>query len=130
LLIAGTFLFFLGLLNGFVSPFFTAIRVGLSAHLAAVQGGMALLVFGLMLKYIKLHVPGIRLAAWLNIYSMYAAWIALLLSAMWGAEKSEMQKGIIKIFAYTGGVATIVGVAFILTGLLSYKRLQSENANP
>lgn len=136
LLIAGSFLFFLGLLNGFMIPFFSHVRGGLSAHLAAVQGGMALLIFGLMMKYIKLSASKVKYAAWLNIYSMYAAWTALLLSATWGVEKSELQKTIIKSFAFTGGAATTTGVALILIGLFSYWNLllpasrNEKNDNP
>jgi len=73
-----------------------------------------------MLKYVKLSASKIKYAAWLNIYSMYAAWMALLLSAIWGAEKCESQKAVIKLFAYTGGVAITIGVALIIIGLFAY----------
>lgn len=130
LLISGIILFFLGLLNGFVIPFFAIVRSGLSAHLAAVQGGMALLIFGLILKYIKLKKSGLTSAAWLIIYSMYAAWIALLLAASW-VEKSAPQKLIIKLIAYTGGAAATAGVAVLMFGLFAYKNTvripESEN---
>ncbi|HEY3430718.1 MAG TPA: hypothetical protein VGK39_08585 [Cyclobacteriaceae bacterium] len=126
LLISGTLLFFIGLLNGFIIPFFSVPRGGLSAHLAAVQGGMALIIFGLILKYMKLKSSQFTFVAWSNIYSMYAAWLALTLAASWGTDKSIHQKTIIKLLAYTGGVATTAGVIFIFVGLLAYNRITEK----
>lgn len=126
LLISGTLLFFIGLLNGFVIPFFTVPKGGLSAHLAAVQGGMALIIFGLILKYMKLKNSQLNFVAWSNTYSMYAAWMALTLAASWGADKTAQQKTIIKLLAYTGGIATTAGVVFILVGLLAFNRMAPE----
>lgn len=48
LLVNGMLLFILGLLNGLVIPFFKNKRMGLSAHLAGVQNGMVLLLFGFL----------------------------------------------------------------------------------
>lgn len=129
LLIAGTFLFFIGLLNGFVIPFFAVPKNGLSAHLAAVQGGMALIIFALTVQYINLKNSQLAFVAWSNIYSMHAAWLAFTLAASWGADKSIQQKTIIKLLAYTGGFATTAGVAFILIGLINYRRLSLKNPN-
>ena len=126
LLISGTLLFFIGLINGFVIPFFAVPKGGLSAHLAAVQGGMALIIFGLILKYLKLKNSQLTFVAWSNTYSMYAAWMALTLAASWGADKSTNQKTIIKLFAYTGGIATTAGVVFIIIGLLAHNRVVTE----
>ncbi len=54
LLIFGVLLFLFGLLNGAVIPYFTNPRMGLSAHLAGVQNGMVLLIFGLLWPYLTL----------------------------------------------------------------------------
>lgn len=45
---AGLLLFMLGLLNGFAIPRLQSPRLGLSAHLAAVQSGTFLIAIGLL----------------------------------------------------------------------------------
>ena len=45
----GALLFLLGLLTGFGIPAFRSPRIGLSAHLDAIQSGLALIAFGLLL---------------------------------------------------------------------------------
>ena len=62
--------------------------MGLSAHLAGVQNGMVLLIFGLMWHHLKVGEVWRKLARWLSIFSMYAIWFGLLLAAVWGTSKS------------------------------------------
>ena len=129
LLVNGMLLFILGLLNGLVIPLFKNKRMGLSAHLAGVQSGMVLLLFGFL--WARLSLPETLLSAsyWLSLYSMYAIWLALLLAAIWGSsrstpiagagfEASEQQELIVKLLLVSGSLAIIAASGAILWGLL------------
>lgn len=68
LLIFGALLFLFGLLNGAVIPSFTNPRMGLSAHLAGVQNGMVLLLFGLLWPYLTLSNSTLSATHGLSLY--------------------------------------------------------------
>ena len=129
LLVNGMLLFILGLLNGLVIPLFKNKRMGLSAHLAGVQSGMVLLLFGFL--WARLSLPEILLSAsyWLSLYSMYAIWLALLLAAIWGSSRStpiagagfqasKRQELIVQLLLVSGSVAIIAASGVLLWGLL------------
>ena len=129
LLVNGMLLFILGLLNGLVIPFFKNKRMGLSAHLAGVQSGMVLLLFGFL--WARLSLPEILLSAsyWLSLYSMYAIWLALLLAAIWGSSRStpiagagfhasKQQELIVQLLLVSGSLAIIAASGALLWGLL------------
>ena len=130
LLVNGMLLFILGLLNGLVIPLFKNKRMGLSAHLAGVQSGMVLLLFGFL--WARLSLPEILLSTsyWLSLYSMYAIWLALLLAAVWGSSRStpiagagfqasNRQEQIVQLLLVSGSVAIIVASGALLWGLLA-----------
>ncbi|HLY54456.1 MAG TPA: hypothetical protein VKS60_02795 [Stellaceae bacterium] len=85
---AGVLLFLLGLLNGFAIPVSRSPRLGLSAHLTAVQSGAFLLGLGLL--WPKL---GIDAAGWGGALadaiaaSCYMIWLSLLLAGIFGAGR-------------------------------------------
>jgi len=54
---AGVLLFLLGLLTGFAIPALRSPRIGLSAHVASIQSGIALVAFGLVWPRLALS-PG------------------------------------------------------------------------
>jgi hydroxylaminobenzene mutase len=84
----GTLLFLLGLLTGFGIPLFRTPRIGLSAHLAAIESGLGLIAFGLMWPHLALPAgwsAAIGHAFWI---SLYVLWIGLLLGAVWGTGRS------------------------------------------
>ena len=109
---------------------FTNSRMGLSAHLAGVQNGMVLLIFGLMWHHLKVGEVWRKLARWLSIFSMYAIWFGLLLAAVWGTSKStpiagagyegsETQELVVSALIQVGSGAIIVAVVIILLGLVT-----------
>nr|AAP32757.1 unknown [uncultured bacterium] len=129
LLVNGMSLFILGLVNGLVIPLFKNKRMGLSAHLAGVQSGMVLLLFGFLWTHLSL--PAILLSAsyWLSLYSMYAIWLALLLAAIWGSSRStpiagagfqasKRQEQIVQLLLVSGSLAIIAASGALLWGLL------------
>ncbi len=84
----GVLLFFLGLATGFAIPRVKAPRIGLSAHLAATQSGVALIAFAFL--WPKLSFWGgwsapLAHATWV---SLYVVWIGLVLGAIWGTGRS------------------------------------------
>lgn len=129
LLIAGMILFLLGLLTGVGIPFFTNARMGLAAHMAGVQNGLVLLVFGLVWKHV--HFSGVR-EIWcerLSIFSMYALWFAQVLAAVWGTSSATPMAGagysgaawqelMVNLFLYSGSLMIILSVILLILGLI------------
>jgi hydroxylaminobenzene mutase len=124
----GAILFFLGLLNGALVPAFTNTRLGLSAHLAGVQNGMVLLIFGLLWKHLALAPGRLRVAAWSSIGSMYAIWLALLLGAVFGTSRATpiagaghvgaaWQEALVTGLLYAGSLGILVGALLVILGL-------------
>ena len=129
LLVNGMLLFILGLLNGLVIPLFKNKRMGLSAHLAGVQSGMVLLLFGFLWGRLSLPETLLSASYWLSLYSMYTIWLALLLAAIWGSsrstpiagagfEASKQQELIVKLLLVSGSLAIIAASGALLWGLL------------
>lgn len=128
IIFAGVLLFAFGLLNGMAIPSFTNPRLGLSAHLSALQHGLVLIVFGLIWNRLLLSDKGLRWCYWLSVYSMYGIWIGLVLGAAWGTISGTPMAGagfgttagkesIVNFFLNTGAVAIVIAVGQILYGL-------------
>jgi hydroxylaminobenzene mutase len=84
----GAMLFMLGLLTGAGIPSFRSPRIGLSAHLAAIESGLALIAFGLMLPHLAISTGwagAIGHSLWI---SLYVLWIGLLFAAVYGTGKT------------------------------------------
>ena len=86
LVVAGAALFLLGLLQGAAVQSFTNPRMALSAHLTAVQSGMALMIVGVIWSAISLSVAMLKTSRWTLILGMYGLWFGLTLSAATGAS--------------------------------------------
>ncbi len=87
LIVAGAALFLLGLLQGAAVPAFANPRMALSAHLTAVQSGMALMIVGIVWSAVTLR-PRTRAGARSAIViGMYGLWIGLTAAAATGASK-------------------------------------------
>jgi hydroxylaminobenzene mutase len=131
MLCAGMILFLCGLLNGMAVPYFTNPRGGLSAHLAAVQSGMFLLIVGLLWQRLGFTRAWQWIGTWfLTVYSMYAVWIALLLSGILGTSRSTPITGagfsgsalaelLVDAPLLTGAGAGVAAAALLLYGLIA-----------
>lgn len=87
LIVAGAALFLLGLLQGAAVQNFANPRMALSAHLTAVQSGMALMIVGVVWPAGSLpHRTG-AIARWAIVIGMYGLWIGLTAAAATGASK-------------------------------------------
>ena len=87
-ILAGAILFLLGLIEGALVQSFLNPRMALSAHLTAVQSGMALMIFGLVWRWVALPSLWSAMARWSVAAGIYALWFGLTLSAATGAGDS------------------------------------------
>ncbi len=132
-LIAGVLLFLLGLLNGFVLQQFANPRMALSAHLAAMQNALVLVVFGLVQKYLHQTAAAARWCYWLGVYGLYAIWVSLLLAAIWGTSgatpiagagfsASAGRENTVNVLLYSGSLAITVCTVLVLRALIGGKQ--------
>ena len=85
---AGTLLFLLGLLTGAGIPFFRGPRIGLSAHVAAIQSGLALIAVAWLGGRLVLSdgwATAIAHGLWI---SLYVLWIGLVFAAIYGTGRT------------------------------------------
>ena len=133
LIILGLVLFLVGLLNGAVVSYFANPRMGLSAHLAGVQNGVVLCVFGLF--WGRLHLSGTlsRLSYWLSLIGMYGIWFGLLLAAVWGTSSSTpiagagfagtpVEETLVTTIIGVSSLSIIVAVVLIILGAIRARR--------
>ena len=129
LLVAGAFFFLFGLLQGIAVDVFVNPRMGLSAHLAAVQSGMALMIAAFALPLTSLKPRVSSLCAQLLTWGMYGIWIAITLGASTGAsralpiagfgrEASEWAEVAVLLLVLTSGFVALIGWTVLCYGLV------------
>jgi hydroxylaminobenzene mutase len=132
LLIFGTVLFLLSLLIGFAMPVLANPRMGVSVHVAGLQGGIALWVLGLMWQRLALPAGAERAAQVLVLVGLNAIFISLLLAAVWGTSRatpiagaghqaSLPREAVVATLLAGGSLATLVSVVLVLWGLCAWK---------
>lgn len=117
-------LFLFGLLNGFAIPRLRSPRLGLSAHLTAVQSGMFLVVMGLLWPRID---PGSwsGALALLLIGGAFLLWLGILLSAILGTGEalpiagqghtgSQASRAIVATLLALGSIGLVAGTGGVL----------------
>jgi hydroxylaminobenzene mutase len=85
---SGVLLFLLGLLTGVAIPAVRAPRIALSAHVTAIESGLALIAIGLLGAHLVLSdgwAAAIAHGLWI---SLYVLWVGLLLGAIFGTGKT------------------------------------------
>jgi hydroxylaminobenzene mutase len=83
----GALLFALGMLIGAAIPKFRSPRIGLSAHLAAIESGLGLIAFGLLIPHLAISAGwagAIGYVLWVSLYVMCAG---LLFAALFGTGR-------------------------------------------
>jgi hydroxylaminobenzene mutase len=125
----GVLLLLLGLLTGAVVPSLTVPRLGLSAHVLGVLGGLSSVVFGLVWPRLRLGPRASALGCWLALYSFYAGWLMPLLGGAWGAGSTLLpiaagtargtafQEGVISAGLVTAAVAIVAVCLLLIWGL-------------
>ena len=84
----GVLLFLIGLLTGFAIPALKVPRIGLSAHLAATQMGVALIAFGFLWERLTFWNGWSAPLAHVLWISFYIVWAAILLGGIWGTGRA------------------------------------------
>ncbi|MGN6147394.1 MAG: hydrogenase [Rhizomicrobium sp.] len=84
----GVLLFLLGLRTGVANPALQSPRIGLSAHLAATQMGIALIAFGFLWERLTFWNGWSAPLAHILWISFYVTWAAILLGGIWGTGKA------------------------------------------
>ncbi|MXO84934.1 hydrogenase [Altererythrobacter aurantiacus] len=129
LVVAGAVLFLIGLLQGAVVQSFANPRMALSAHLTAVQSGMAMMIVGALLSAARLSERPAGIARWTIIAGMYLLWFGLTASAATGASESlpiagagynadAMMEWLVSATIMLGSVLMIVGWTIFVVGLV------------
>lgn len=129
LLQLGILLFVFALLVGLVVPTFAVPRLGLSTHLLGIMQGTFLIVIGLLWPRLRVTRVMSRIGFLLAVYGCFAAWLANLSAAIWGAGSpmmpiaagqahgTSLQEGIIAIALRSAAVSLIAVSLLILWGL-------------
>lgn len=128
LLFWGMLLFFFGLIQGGLIQSVANPRMALGAHLTAVQTGMALMIFGLLWRYVRLSAGQLKVALLTGIASMYLIWIALTYASLVGAggatpiagagfEGSAFQETLFEVVIALGALFGLVSGLLLVIGL-------------
>jgi len=107
----GALLFLFALLVGFLVSKFPVPRLGLSAHLLGVMQALFLILLGVLWPKLDLSQAASRLGVALALYGCFAAWLANVLAAVWGAGNSMLPLAAGAAHGSTLQELTIDGVA-------------------
>ncbi|WP_394270288.1 hypothetical protein [Qipengyuania sp.] len=129
LVISGAVLFLLGLLQGGIVQCFTNPRMALSAHLTAVQSGMAMMIVGAVWQATKLSEFTASVAKWAIVIGMFALWFGLTASAVTGAsdnlsiagagyQSDQTTEALVSIAVLGGSALMTIGWSIFVIGLV------------
>ena len=128
-ILAGAILFLLCLIEGALVQSFLNPRMALSAHLTAVQSGMALMIFGLVWRWVALPSLWSAMARWSVAAGIYSLWFGLTLSAATGAGDSlpiagagydagPLAQTMVSVLVLGGSAGMTVGWSLFVVGLV------------
>lgn len=128
LIFVGSLLFLFGLLQGALIPYFLNPRMALSAHLAAVQSGMALIIFGVIWRYLMLSPLNLIITFYSVSLGMFIVWLSITLGAVVGASKALPIAGagfastpawelVVEVLVTLGAGLGVIGTALLVFGL-------------
>ena len=129
LIILGVVLFLIGLIQGALIPIFHNPRMALSAHLAAVQSGMAMVIFGIIWGMVILKENLLKLAYYTNVLGMFLVWFAISLASILGTSRalpiagqgfsaSTIAENTVGIIVVLGSLAMVFSISIIVVGLV------------
>ena len=107
--------------------------MALSAHLAAIQDGMALIVFGAIWSWVKVSKKWEKFGRLSGVAGMYLTWLAITLSAVFGTKikleiagagygPSALYENIVVVLLMTGAGLSLAFTLITCTGLwIAYK---------
>jgi (hydroxyamino)benzene mutase len=120
LIIAGVWLVLLGLVQGAAVPLFANPRMALSAHLTAVQSGMAIMILGVVWPMARWSTRVETMSCRAIAFGSYGLWVGLMLAAATGASRALPIAGqgfgaALSVERVVAGVVTVAS-GLILTG--------------
>lgn len=129
LAVVGGTLFLAGLLQGLVVDHFANPRMALSAHLDAVQSGMAVMIAAAFWSSVCLTSALERLAWWTLTVGMVGLWLGITLAATTGASEalpmagsgfaaSRPMEAAVTAIVVGSSLALLLGWALFLWGLV------------
>jgi len=129
LILYGFVLILLGLLTGLVIPVLQTPRLGLSAHINGVMGGLILIVVGAVWEKLSLFGRNASVVFRLLVYSAFMNWIATLLGATFGTSMltplagegkraALWQEGIIAALLVSLVISIFAAIIMIIAALL------------
>lgn len=121
----GALLFLLGLLTGFGIPMFRSPRIGVSAHLDAIESGLGLIAFGLLIPHLTISPGWASLIAYTMWISFYVLWLGLLFGAAWGTGRTisiagagmsaePWQENAARALISLGSIGSVIAIAALL----------------
>ena len=129
LVVTGAVLFLAGLLQGAAVDLHANPRMALSAHLDAVQSGMAVMLAGLLWSVSRLSGHAESVARWTLAIGMVGLWLGLSLAAATGASEALPMAGqgysatptaeqVVNVLILGSSTSLTVGWAIFVWGLL------------
>ena len=109
----------IGLVHGFFPDATPNRDLGISAHVAAIQNGTILLVFGLAWRHADLGRLEIPTGILLEV-GMTGLWMGLFLAAAWGL-RSPSASEITSVIQLFSSVCLVTGVSLVLYGFVRKK---------
>jgi hydroxylaminobenzene mutase len=122
----GALLFALGMLIGAAIPKFRSPRIGLSAHLAAIESGLGLIAFGLLMPHVAISAGWAGAIGYVLWVSLYVMCIGLLFAALFGTGKvfpiagggqpaKPWQESTATILIAIGSLGSLVAIVVLLS---------------
>lgn len=130
LAVIGGALFLAGLLQGLVVDHFPNPRMALSAHLDAVQSGMAVMIAAAFWSSVRLTPRLERVAWWALAVGMVGLWFGITMAAMTGASEALPMAGsgfaahppveaVVNTVVIGSSLGLLLGWALFLWGLVN-----------
>lgn len=128
LIFLGVLLFVLGLVQGTLIPLAKNSRMALSGHLTAVQCGLALIVFGLIMSLVKLTPMLLYVASYGSVAGYFLIWLGITTASLTGAsqalpiagegyEGSNLSEMVVKILEIFGVLLSLISGILLIAGL-------------
>jgi hydroxylaminobenzene mutase len=113
------------LLTGFGIPMFRSPRIGVSAHLDAIESGLGLIAFGLLIPHLTISPGWASLIAHTMWISFYVLWLGLLFGAVWGTGRTiaiagagisaePWQENAARTLISLGSIGSVIAIAALL----------------
>ena len=123
----GFVLMLLALLTGLAIPTFRNPRLGLTAHIVGLTGGLVLVALGALAGAFVLGRRSRRVMMWSWVYAAYANWVASLLGAITGASRltpiagsatsgEPFAEAVVSFLLLSLSIAAVIGTSLAVWG--------------